>query len=330
MKLKKYIVFILYFINGVCANATNNTIGIIKGHLNLDNTWKRKIYLSHIPTFNDSYVISNNILLSETVIDSLGNFSFDISFLPENYNLFRIHIVKKGDPHNTLIIGGMNENHLFLFANCNSNIEIVCNNATPPFKRICYKNSIINSNFQKVNRLLMKTDSILTEDNPSLTRETFIEAQLNQQLRHIADTCANPLVSLYAIYKSNFKSNYKENTEFYETYLKKWQNQDNEYFDTFRKELLLAPEKRNFNIIIMVFFLLSISFLVFIKRNKKSGAIKRLSVQERKVFTLLKNGASNQEISDECNIGINTVKSHVSSILKKLKAKSRKEIMNME
>jgi DNA-binding NarL/FixJ family response regulator len=44
---------------------------------------------------------------------------------------------------------------------------------------------------------------------------------------------------------------------------------------------------------------------------------------------MLKKGASNKEISEEFNIGISTVKSHVSSILSKMNAKSRKELMRL-
>ncbi len=42
---------------------------------------------------------------------------------------------------------------------------------------------------------------------------------------------------------------------------------------------------------------------------------------------MLQEGKTNKEISEEHNIGVNTVKSHVSSILSKLKLKSRREVM---
>ena len=47
--------------------------------------------------------------------------------------------------------------------------------------------------------------------------------------------------------------------------------------------------------------------------------MKNLSVQERKIYTLLKEGKSNKEISEELNIGLSTVKSHASNIYSKLK-----------
>jgi DNA-binding NarL/FixJ family response regulator len=41
------------------------------------------------------------------------------------------------------------------------------------------------------------------------------------------------------------------------------------------------------------------------------------------------NGKSNKEISDELNIGLSTVKSHVNRIYSKLEIKSRKDILNL-
>ena len=69
-----------------------------------------------------------------------------------------------------------------------------------------------------------------------------------------------------------------------------------------------------------------LAFIIYRKKETVSS-IAELSVQERKIYKLLEEGLSNKEISEAHNIGVNTVKSHVSSILSKLKMKSRKEIM---
>ena len=53
-----------------------------------------------------------------------------------------------------------------------------------------------------------------------------------------------------------------------------------------------------------------------------------LTVQERKIFSLLKEGKSNKEISDECAISLSTVKSHVNNIYSKLQINSRKEALD--
>ncbi len=320
--LLKYIIpiFLLLGSNHKCvANSDIKDPGRIYGNLKLDETWATEIYLSLIPTFEDIYLVSKEVIISKSDIDSLGNFSFDISFLPENEKLFRIHIVNKGDTPNTLIIGGKYENHLFLLANSHSNIEIINSGFdNPPFKNVCVNNSNSNSNFQRIRNLIYTADSVIVESNAM--KGIFIENQLHKELRLIADTCSNPLVSLYAIYNSDFASNYNENLTYYKSYLKKWDNQKNTYFEAFRNELPPIAKKTKTRIIIFLvpIILISIGFYIGKRTKNKEPTIKHLSVQERKVLELLKKGATNQEISEEYHIGVNTVKSHVNNIYKKM------------
>ena len=54
-----------------------------------------------------------------------------------------------------------------------------------------------------------------------------------------------------------------------------------------------------------------------------------LSKQEQKVLQLMTEGLSNQEIADQLFIAESTVKTHVSNILSKLKAKRRTEAVKI-
>lgn len=326
-----YLIFFLLVLNGYKSIVYSNTSvnGILYGNISLDETWSPVIFLSYIPTFDDIYLMSNEAIISKADIDSLGNFSFDISYLPEKDNLFRLHVIKKGDVPNTLIIGGNNENHLFLLANCYSTIEINCNTTAPPFKNAKFGKSSSNITFSEITNLVVMAER--NADKSGNTKRRLIENKLHDKLRFIADTCSNPLISLYAIYNSGFETNYNSNVGFYESYLNKWSSQQDSYFVAFRKEIPLPNGKSNTWIIILFSVLLiSISYYYGRRKRKKERGIKKLSVQERKVFELLKKGATNQEISEECHIGISTVKSHVGSIFVKLNIKSRKEAMNME
>ena len=60
--------------------------------------------------------------------------------------------------------------------------------------------------------------------------------------------------------------------------------------------------------------------------NKPS---KELSDRELDVFYLLTQGKSNKAISDELNIALPTVKSHVSNILRKRQVKNRSELIGI-
>ncbi len=55
-----------------------------------------------------------------------------------------------------------------------------------------------------------------------------------------------------------------------------------------------------------------------------------LTVQESKIYDLIKNKYSNKEIAAELNISLSTVKTHVSNIYKKLKIRSRKQIIDKQ
>lgn len=54
-------------------------------------------------------------------------------------------------------------------------------------------------------------------------------------------------------------------------------------------------------------------------------ATTNLTLRERDVLDIIATGASNQEIADTLEINLQTVKTHVSSILRKLQAKSRRQ-----
>ncbi len=310
------------------SNGQNKPKATISGFLTLDNSWDSSIFLSHIPTFDDMYVMSNEMIIARTSIDSLGYFQFNIDFLPEKDNLYRLHLIKKDDTPATLIIGGKDENHLFLIANCYSNIHLMNQSISPPFRNVNFTNSEANTSFQKISQMTFIADSIAAESLAS--KRILIENQLREDLRMIADTSTNFLTSLFAVYKSNFEANYSANEKYYTSYIKKWRHEDNSYFRAFTKQL---PIYDNTNVILTGIVLISVVVVagLFLGKNKsKNNNFEKLSIQERKIFELLQQGASNQEICNNLNISLSTVKSHVSSIYSKLKVKSRKEIIDLK
>ncbi|MFW5658284.1 MAG: response regulator transcription factor [Bacteroidota bacterium] len=314
------------FVTGT-SNGQNKASAKISGFLSIDDTWDSTIFLSHIPTFDDMYVMSNEMIIAKAAIDSLGYFQFNIGFLPKDDNLYRLHIIKKEDTPATLIIGGKDENHLFLIANRFSNIHLITKSTNPPFRNVTFKNSTENSLFHQINQMVFVADSIASESSAS--KRLLIENQLNKDLLLIADTTNVFLVSLFAIYKSKFESNYPSNKDFYKSYDKKWNNKDNDYLIAFQNRLPIKNETNALVIVgVLAFILAGIGFFLGKHGLKKTGKFEKLSIQERKIYELLKEGASNQEISNHFNIGLSTVKSHVSNIYSKLKVKSRKDIVN--
>lgn len=323
----RYWIVTLYLLISQAVLSQESDIGFISGQLEVDTTWDRSVYLSHIPTFEDQYAMSSEMIVSETIMDSLGNFTFDLSFLPTSIQLFRIHITKKGDSRASLIIGGNDENHLLFLANRESQIKLHCAPATPPFDSAVFFNSTLNNSFNQITRTANRTRQ--KASNSSAAKRRFIENKLREDLLLFADTVTLPLVSLYAVYVSGIDANTSEYQAWRSSFLGKWEKENNAYFKAFRNRIP-GNDKTNYLLWSMgAFVLLSIGFLLGkFASSRKKKAINSLSVQERRVFELLKKGVSNQEISEECNIGISTVKSHVSNIYSKLNIKSRKDVMD--
>ncbi|UII22313.1 helix-turn-helix domain-containing protein [Fulvivirga ligni] len=312
------------------ADPKENGKGYIDGIVKLDDSWDRKVYLSYIPTFEDMYSMSSQMILAKSNIDSTGHFKIDISFLPEQNQLLRLHISKKNDSPYSLVIGGKDENHLFLLASKHSVIELESESQRPPFRYVKFDGGD-NLAFQQITDLVYRNDSIASYSTEA--KRQFLENEMQRELLYMADTAKTPLVSLYAVYKSNFHGHIDQNKSFYNGYLEKWQDEDNDYFNAFRAEIPISATPANeFSWWWLVSAMLCVAVGIMIGKMglTKNRTLKRLSVQERKIYELLKKGASNQEISDEFNIGISTVKSHISSIYTKLKVKSRKDLINMD
>ncbi|RNC86958.1 MAG: LuxR family transcriptional regulator [Winogradskyella sp.] len=302
----------------------------IKGKLQLDSIWEPVVYLSYISSFKDMYTMSNEIIIAETKVDSSGSFYFSTESFPKEDNLYRLHLSKKESPAASLIIGGKEENHIFLIANKHSEIFIKNKIRDSLFYDYDINGYQPNTDFKSIHTIINNDN--LRSPNSNLKKE-FINKTIYEELRHIADTASHPIVSLYALTNSKFESSYLENQKFYENYLDKWKDENSSYFNELRSKF---PEKKNSPalwIIISAIFFFLLGYIINnsmnARRKKDNKHLKLLSVQERKIYCLLVEGKSNKEISEAFNIGVSTVKSHVSSIYNKLNIKSRKDIVNV-
>lgn len=332
-KIFKSTLTVLFLILFSQSKAFSQNAGHISGKLILDDSWERKIYASYIKTFEKEYAVSNDLIITSAVIDSLGNFKIDLNKTPAKWSLLRLHVVKKGVTPNSLVIGSRNENFIFLVAKRDSEIEIFNTKDIPIFSKTRIEGADYMQTFDYIKKLSNYPNTINYEN--SVIEKEFIKEVVSEKLKVVADTCNNPLVSLYAIYQTDFQSDYLKNPKFYEIYLLKWKNENSSYFKSFRQKFPIVnnslTNNKNTKYIILLVSIAGILLLsVFIYTKKKHQKIKTLSVQERKIFDLIRNGLSNKEISAECNIELTTVKSHVSSIYSKLKIKSRKEAMNLK
>lgn len=332
-KVLKNIIAILFLILCCQTKAFSENAGQISGKLILDDSWERKIFVSYIKTFEKEYAVSNDLIITSAVIDSLGNFKIELDKIPAKWTLLRLHVVKKDVSPNSLVIGSIDENFIFVIAKRDSEIELFNTDGITIFSNTKVEGADYMNTFNHIKKLSNYPNSIDYEN--SVIEKEFIKEVVSEKLKVVADTCSNPLVSLYAIYQTDFQSDYLKNPKFYQIYLSKWENENSSYFKSFRQKFPIAKNNstNNQSTKYIIFFVSVVSVLlisVFIYFRNKNQKIKKLSIQERKIFDLIRNGMSNKEISAECNIELTTVKSHVGSIYSKLKIKSRKEAINLK
>lgn len=294
MKHRHFFLKILFLIM-FCGGAYSALSQSVTGRIYLDTAiWKPTAYLSKIDDLSQLHSISfNNIIDSAMVVNH--TFSLPTDQLEAQDGFYRIHVSKKEDPPASLIIGGKDQNHFFLIASQGVNIDIM----TSPGPHLLYNLRIFgyapNNRLMEINSITGLLDT-LNFFGTAFSREYVNDAVL-ERLRHYADTCSSRIISDYALQLAG------EGTQKVR-YLWIW------------------------------IFLVVVILLVFVwprimkKKRPVSLAVTKLTIQERKIYQLLREGKTNKEIAEECVISVSTVKSHVNSIYSKLGVGSRTEIMD--
>lgn len=308
----------------------------IKGKIKVDlEVWESKIYLTHVTSFDAMYNVSRDLMIAETTIDAEGHFSFSTSFFPEREQLYRLHIVKKNDPPTSLSIGGLDENHIFVIASRSQGVVLESFSQEFPFSEIKVTDSQSSVDFQRINLVASYKDSTII--NGLIVKPQFIANTIDERLRIMADSLENPITATYALYRTNYEKHVLKRPDFFIKYISKWESDNSLYLTNFKEKLNLPVKKSStewWQIVTACILFFFLGFLISRRYPKsKQDVFKKLnllSVQERKVFELIQKGSSNKEISEQFNIGISTVKSHVSNIYTKLEINSRKEAMNIK
>ena len=208
----------------------------LHGQILLDTAiWRPVAYLSLITDLDNIYTMSNDMIIDQVTIGDSGKFSFDNNYFPDGDNLFRIHFAKINDPPATLNIGGKDENHFFLIANKHSNITIKNYSEHDYIKDIKVEGYYPNNILRQIDEIAGYADSTFLTN--STVKIDLIKSAVFEKLRVIADTCSNPLVALYAVYKGDFKKNYIVNQQFYKNFLSKWRKENSSYFKNFKNKI---------------------------------------------------------------------------------------------
>ncbi len=328
----------------VCFLAKVSFTASIRGKVIIDDSWEPVIYLSAINSFDDFNTVSFDFLVHKSEIDSVGFFEMNDLVIPDDNRIYRLHICKKNDPVSTIIIGGRDENFIHFIMNNQTDIEVVPDRENPHFQYCSVKGN--NANNSLLLLMHIQKEQIIPPALPSKQNREFLREQTIEKYKLIADTSSHDIIKLLAI-DYLFKIAESPKLQLMEKTAGSLQISDtsNPYYRAFVNNLEYVRFQTSktgvvkqfwFVLTALVILITVMLLLLFRKRvnqqneevDPKSELLKTLSVQERKVFDLLKNGASNKEISLELNIEVNTVKSHIYKIFTRLGVKSRKEIVN--
>ena len=284
----------------IIAMLAGNTVEVlpqarIQGVVEADSLWKPMVYLSIIPDLSQLYSVSFATIIDSARLKS-GHFSFSTEHLPEKDHFYRIHLSKLGDPPASLIIGGKDQNHIFLIAKRGIDLQILSSGGSHLFTNLRISGYPPNDRLMEIQSIMGLMDTLSYFGSP-FSRD-FVSNGVHSELKLFADTTSNSLVADYARY--------------------------------------VAGQEGRINTIVWIWMLPIVILLAALavrylrKRRAEPSSLSELTIQERKVFSLLKAGKSNKEIAEECSISISTVKSHVNSIYSKMGIKSRKEALDYD
>lgn len=157
----------------------------------------------------------------------------------------------------------------------------------------------------------------------------------NEGLRRCADTSSHPLVALIALYQTDFESHLVSNPTYYEKLIAKWESHT--YWEAFRDSHTSPPTSTGYGWRMLLVFICGalIGFAIrstwLTRQNSASSAsdeLHKLSLRERKIFSLTQEGKSNKEIAELTHVEGNTIKSHLRNIYAKLGISSRREAVD--
>ncbi len=272
------------------------------------------MYVSFISDFNQMYTASDALIIGKAAIDTAGYFSLKFAAQKEPA-LYRLHIIKKGDPAATLIIGGKDVNHVF-FIGDTSHIYLNHPDKTVALNQAEIGNTPANESLKHFFAIINPASEVPGDAGRQL---------LKNRLINLADSSSSQIVSLLAIsYTFGLDEKQKERIGAIVSRLDKHNAYGANIFEQYQR-----PPFWYIAAGVMLVIVATVSMLL-VRLYRKRKALKMfstLSQREVVIIKLIANGKSNKEIANELNVELSTVKTHVNNLYAKLNVKDRKEIL---
>ena len=313
----------------------------------LDTPMKNKrVYLSLLKYNEDSTIYEDQILTS-TLTDSLGYFSFEGKLLSKKHALYRIH--SKVDENQGPLQMSFNEDlknlHNFVFSNQDT-IFFARNN------KYWFSS---NTNTNPVDEQWQEFSNYAFELNRELASVTDFEQRNQSSIKVLSELKSyalnkevHPLVTLIllsGVEKGVLNEDFYDDAQFY----LKLQDSLNGYYENSSyaeqfKELTIDLSKTETRLKLELYkrltyilgalgiiLLIAVIFLLVKLKQKKlqyasQGSI-NLTKQEERVAELILQDKTNKEIASELFISLSTVKTHIRNIYAKLEVSNRQDFI---
>ncbi|WP_299522356.1 LuxR C-terminal-related transcriptional regulator [Winogradskyella sp.] len=339
----KRIVFFLGFFFFVVLSQFCYAQYSISGYLDTPEK-NKKVYLSLLK-YNEENTIATDQILTSTLTDSLGYFSFTGKLLSDKHALYRIHarVVEEEGVLQMADNKDIKNLHNFVFSNQdtivfqkNSKFWFSSNTNTNP----------IDKEWQEFSNYVtqLHTELYALKD---FTSKNQPSSQMLLELKSYANTkTVHPLVTLVllsGVREDIIKEDFKNDYPFYE----KLQDSLNVYYDNTGYALQfedlitdLSKVETQSNLefyrrlayilgTICLILLIGITLLFIKLRQSKNGEVQQENVnltnQEERVAELIIQEKTNKEIANELFISLSTVKTHIRNLYAKLEVNNRQE-----
>lgn len=329
----------------------------IQGTVNLLDEWQPTVYLAAIDKLDkltDYYRTSADLVVSIAPIQADGSFILTGDNLPSESRFYRLYLLKEDSrEYETCLFVGVNDhNFLHLILDNDSQIDIIADEgAYSPFGNYQIKGDGANKAMRQLADVVYPSFDFYKFQFQ--TERKFSEEKLHQNLKYFSDTCSYSIVSLAAVVNTDFDYYFETDRYFYEDFgerLKSELPHSSYTKNYFRKlnyygfeETVALPNWVYWSIGLLVVSLLTVGSLAFYfyKKTIASPSIgdtttpknvaelyDKLTLKEREILGLIKEGKANKEIASQLFIGVSTVKSHINKIYSKLEVRSRKEVVS--
>lgn len=312
------------------------------------------VYLSIIEDFRKLARVYPEQIFKKTQSDSLGHFIFEGNNISNSNSIYRIHIDECDE-------GNLNSDHYFSKCENSKSVLFIANNRDS----IYFERTFENEMFCDLRSTNSKSDAFLkldAEKEEMIFEFSEFRSEANRKLntkkwftrlQQFGAEFNEPLVELYAY---DFLSDRRNETysyylndvadnSYYAALAKRLERSypNSSYTTLYKQEIAIDQQLRNksnksnfpwpwivgsallFSLAMNVYYL-SIQKSMHGKAKEKS--LDKLSPQEQKIITLIKEDKTNKEIATILFISVSTVKTHINNLYKKLGVTDRNQIKN--